>query len=437
MKSINTGKVAAVQMNSDQEKEVLLRINMRRLMETLEISNQVGSLPEGGLCRLALSDEDKVMRDHLCEWMTKEGLDVRFDDFGNIYGRREGRIPDAAPVLIGSHLDTQPEGGRYDGILGVLAALEVIRTLNERGIETERPIEVVNFTNEEGARFEPPMLGSGGIASLFRKEYIYGLKDKDGKYFGDELQRIGYVGEKKNRIEKAHRYVELHIEQGPLLENQGISIGAVEGVQGMTWLEVTLEGSSSHAGTTPMELRKDALQTACKIIHSLPIFAHEVDSETLVTVGRMQISPHSVNSVPGKVVFSVDIRHFDDTIRRQAVEFIQGKITMLATCDNIQVKIYNLWDIDATRFSPDVIEMIEQASQKYGYPYRRIVSGAGHDAKYINDSFPSGMIFVPSAGGRSHCQDEFTSQEDIEKGVNILLYVTLNLANQKLIDGGN
>src|SRR5690625_2886588 len=237
-------------------------INMRRLEEKINKSSSIGSLSNGGICRLALSDQDKVMRDIYVKWLIEAELEVKVDDFGNIYGIREGERNHLSPVVIGSHLDTQPQGGRFDGILGVLAALEVIQTLNDYKIETRRPINIVNFTNEEGARFEPSMMGSAGISGIFSKEFIHQRRDQDGKVFGEELERIGYFGSKENRLKDGYYFVELHIEQGPILEEEGIDIGAVTGVQGIKSLEIEVRGAYAHAGTAPMRMRKDALLAA-------------------------------------------------------------------------------------------------------------------------------------------------------------------------------
>lgn len=411
----------------------LLTINSARLRETFLASAGIGTLPNGGLCRLALSDEDKTMRDLYVDWLKEAGLDVRVDDFGNIYGRREGTDKEAKAVLFGSHLDTQPQGGKYDGILGVLAALEVIRTFNDHGIKTERPIEIVNFTNEEGARFEPPMLGSGGVAGIFQKSFVLGRKDQNGKSYGEELTRVGYSGDESNRaqVQRIYRYVELHIEQGPILERENLTIGAVEGIQGMTWLEVKLTGQADHAGPTPMNMRKDALVAAAKMIVEIQQTAKATDESATVTVGRIRAEPGAVNCVPGEVVFSIDVRHFDDSIKGKIVEMILEKISTIAAVEQVEIEVSTLWDIAATHFSPSIVKRVLEGAQAYGYTARRIVSGAGHDAKYVNDIVPSGMIFVPSIDGKSHCEEEFTPWEDIEKGTNVLLQVIQSLAQEK------
>ncbi|MFJ8265957.1 Zn-dependent hydrolase [Peribacillus asahii] len=405
-----------------------LTIDNKRLLQSIKASSIIGPTQNGGLNRLALSDEDKVMRDLFKQWMEEEGLQVRYDDFGNMYGRREGINNDDAAVLVGSHLDTQPNGGKFDGVLGVLAALEVIRVLNENNIKTKRPIEIVNFTNEEGARFEPPMLGSGGIANIFSRDFVYSIQDKDGKSFGEELEKTGYLGTEKNRANHIHRYVELHIEQGPVLENYRTNIGAVTGIQGMTWLEVKISGHSAHAGTTPLSMRKDALLMSSKMITLIHEIASQIDSNSLVTIGRISAFPGAVNCVSGEVVFSVDVRHPDDSIRENVVEVIRETLSTSAASENFGITISELWEIKTSHFSEDIVCLIEDAAKERNYSCERIISGAGHDAKYMNHIVPSGMIFVPSIDGKSHCEDELTLDDDLIRGTNILLDVTLSLS---------
>lgn len=407
-----------------------LTVNAKRLLKTIEESSSIGKTVKGGLHRLALTDEDKQMRDLFKSWMEDAGLSVRVDDFGNMYGKREGRNKEAASVLIGSHLDSQPYGGKYDGVIGVLTALEAIRVLDENQMDTERPIEIVNFTNEEGARFEPPMLGSGGIANIFTRDEVHSAKDKDGKSFAEELKRIGYLGDFKNRATNIHRYVELHIEQGPVLEKEKIPIGAVIGIQGMTWLEVKVIGRSTHAGTTPIALRSDALLVATKMIQSIQELVTQIDEYALLTVGRISASPGAVNCVPGEVIFSVDIRHYNNLTRGKVVETVREKLSMIAASENFGITVSDLWDIDTTHFSEQIIELIERAAEKRHYSCKRIISGAGHDAKYMNDFVPSGMIFVPSIDGKSHCEDELTLDEDIIKGAEMVLDVMVSLAGE-------
>ncbi|MCG7334999.1 Zn-dependent hydrolase [Sporosarcina sp. ACRSM] len=407
-----------------------MQVNIDRLKRTIDKSAQIGEIPGNGLCRLALTKEDKEMRGLFLEWMENVGLTTRVDDFGNIYGRREG-LSDLAPVVIGSHLDTQPNGGRFDGILGVLAALEVIHTLNDNGIETDRPIEIVNFTNEEGARFEPPLLGSGGLVGVFDKEFVYSRKDNAGKTFEEELNKIGYKGSIKNRLQRIHSYIELHIEQGPVLENKQIAIGAVEGIKGMTWLEIKVSGESGHAGPTPMAMRRDALMAASKLFVHIEEKAKSSDEDISMTIGRMSIYPNVANCIPGEVVFSLDVRHIDDQVRKEFVAEIKEEMEQICQQEQVQLEITDLWDINATAFHPEIIEQIVKSAKEFDCSVTRMVSGAGHDAKYINQIAPTGMIFVPSIGGKSHIESELTLDDDIEKGANVLLHCVLQLSGKE------
>ncbi|AKM19014.1 N-carbamoyl-L-amino acid hydrolase [Geobacillus sp. 12AMOR1] len=408
--------------------EKTLTINMERLMDTIEQSANIGRLPGGGICRLTLTNEDKQMRDLFTEWMNSSGLKVRVDDFGNIYGRMEGKKRDAEAVLIGSHLDTQPEGGRYDGILGVLTGLEVLRTIHENEIVLDRPVELVCFTNEEGSRFEPAMLGSGGLAGAFDKEYIYHIKDRSGRTFIDELVRIGYLGSEENRAKNIHSYIELHIEQGPILERENLDVGIVTGIQGMNWIEVKVTGETNHAGTTPMNMRKDALRTAVRIIDKVQELTQNMDGGALITVGRMSLLPNSINCIPGEVVFSIDIRHPEDEIRKNIVKRIEQTIQQIVNQDQTLVEYQTIMDISTTHFSEKLIKLISEGANKLGYTSKKMMSGAGHDAKFMSHIAPTAMIFVPCAGGKSHCQEEYTTGESIEKGARLLLYVVNQLA---------
>lgn len=403
------------------------KIQLKRLMSTINESAEIGKIPENGLGRLALTDDDKQMRDLLKKWMIEAGLEVRVDDVGVMYGKRKGKS-DKKPVLMGSHLDTQPNGGRFDGVLGVLSALEVVRTLNDFKIETERPIEIVNFTNEEGARFEPSMISSGALAGDFERDEIYQIKDRHGKRFGDELERIGYKGQADNRIQEPAAYVELHIEQGPILENEGISIGAVEGIQGEHAMEVVISGESGHAGTTPMNMRKDALAAAAEMMGDVETLAK--NQGTVATVGRLSLSPDVVNVIPGEVTFSVDIRHFNDQMMDELIRDVKHDIQVIANRRGVAVAVHDLWPTPTEHFDREIVRLIENISGEQGYSVKRMPSGAGHDAKYMNQLAPTGMIFVPSVEGKSHVESEFTKDEDIEKGANVLLHLIHCLANR-------
>jgi len=407
-----------------------ISINLERLMRTIEISGEIGELSKGGICRLALTDEDKQMRDLFVEWMKMIDLEVRVDDFGNIYGRKEGEDSSAPAILIGSHLDTQPEGGRYDGILGVLTALEVLTTFHEQNKVFNNPIEIVNFTNEEGARFSPPLLGSGGLSEQFTKEFIYSRTDANKNTFEEELKRIGYQGCKKNRINNIGSYLELHIEQGPILERNGLDIGVVTGIQGMSWMEVKITGKSDHAGSTPMNMRTDALQIATKLIQKITDFVVEYDNKALITIGRFIAYPNSINSIPSEVIFSMDIRHSNDTIKEYLTNIVMEKLNVMACAENASIEINKIWNAESVDFSDCLIQTISKNAKDLGYSNQKIVSGAGHDAKYMNKLGLTSMIFVPSQGGKSHCQEEFTSKNSIEKGANLLLYTVCQLAKE-------
>nr|WP_010531863.1 M20 family metallo-hydrolase [Lentibacillus jeotgali] len=402
------------------------KVNFKRLKYTIDKSSEIGKIPGNGLRRLALSDEDKEMRDLFKYWMKDSGLAVRVDDFGNMYGRREGDT-NQSPIVVGSHLDTQPSGGRFDGILGVLIALEAVRTLNDYGIETTRPIEIVNFTNEEGARFEPPMMASGGLAGTFSRDFIYTRTDREGKSYGDELTRIGYDGKQENRLKDFFAFIELHIEQGPVLEKENISIGAVEGIQGTNWLEVTVTGESDHAGPTPMDMRKDALTAASKMVSMIENKAKKYGVSA--TVGRFSVSPDVVNCVPGEVVFSLDLRHLDNDIRITALNEMKKEIEVIAANRDVSVNIKNLWDSETAVFNNVIVNMISETSNQYGYSVKRIPSGAGHDAKYMNDMGPTAMVFLPSVNGKSHDVSELTLDKDIEQGADVVFGVIQKLAN--------
>jgi N-carbamoyl-L-amino-acid hydrolase len=404
-----------------------LRVDSERLHKRLRTLSQIGATPGGGVTRLALSDEDKAGRDLLQTWMEEAGLEVRVDDMGTMVGGRPGDEA-GPPVLIGSHLDSVVRGGNFDGPLGVLGALEVVRTLNDHGIQTHRPVAVVNWTNEEGVRFEPAMMCSGVAAGRFDRDDVYDRKDRDGKRFGDELRRIGYQGDETNRPLPAAAYLELHIEQGPVLDAENIPVGVVGGIVGITWLEVTIEGQADHAGPSPMRLRHDALVAAAPIIAGVERLALEQDDIAVATVGRLTVEPNVINTIPGKVVFSVDFRHPDPAVLDAQVDRLEALVTTVARERDVHATIRCFWTSEPTPFNPDVIDKVVSAVESLGLPVRRVWSGAGHDAKYVADVCPAGMIFVRSRGGLSHCEAEYSAPADVEAGVNVLLGATLRLA---------
>ena len=404
------------------------RVNAPRLHASLAALAEIGSTPGGGVTRLALSDEDRAGRDLLRGWMEEAGLAVRVDDFGTMTGRRSGR-EDGPAVLLASHIDSVRQGGRYDGPLGVLAALEVARTLNDHGVETRRPIEVVNWTNEEGVRFEPAMTASGAVAGRFERGYVYGRTDRDGTRFEDELRRIGYLGDEANRPGPAAAYLELHIEQGPVLEDAGVAVGVVEGIVGITWSEVTVSGHADHAGPSPMPLRRDALAAAARLIVGAERFARET-SGAVGTVGRIAVEPNSINTIPGKAVFSVDFRHRDPRILDKLVARLEAMAALEADLRGVEIAVDRFWTSEPTPFAPEVVSAVSAAAEELGVPTRRLWSGAGHDAKYAQDICPAGMIFVRSKDGLSHSEAEFSSPEDIEAGANVLLHAARALADR-------
>jgi beta-ureidopropionase / N-carbamoyl-L-amino-acid hydrolase len=407
-----------------------IEINGERLHTSLRELAEIGATPGGGVTRLALSDEDKAGRDLLRRWLGEASLEIRVDDVGNMTGRRAGS-EDGLPLLLGSHCDSVVRGGKYDGALGVMGALEVIRTLNDHGIETRRPVAVVNWTNEEGVRFEPAMTCAGVAAGRFTRDYIYERTDRQGLRFEDELSRIGYLGDQNNRPLPAAAYLELHIEQGPVLEDAGLPVGIVNGIVGIIWSEVTIEGQSDHAGPSPMRLRKDALIAAAKVIEGVEQIARERDDIAVATVGRLNIEPNVINTIPGKVTFSVDFRHPEPAVLESQFERLNELVNDVANTRGVKATINRFWTSEATPFAPEVIAAVEQSCESLGLPQHHMWSGAGHDAKYVADVCPSGMIFVRSQGGLSHCEAEYSTPKDIEAGVNVLLHAALAFANAR------
>ena len=405
-----------------------LRVNAPRLHADLAALAAIGATPGGGVTRLALTDEDRAGRDLLRDWMDEAGLTVRVDDFGTMTGRRAGSAEGPA-VLLASHIDSVRQGGRYDGALGVLAALEVVRTLSDHGVATRRPIEVVNWTNEEGVRFEPAMTASGATAGRFTRAYVYDRTDRAGLRFEDELRRIGYLGEEANRPGPAAAYLELHVEQGPVLEDAGAPVGVVEGIVGITWSEVTVIGHADHAGPSPMPLRRDALAAAARLIVGAERFARET-SGAVGTIGRLAVEPNTINTIPGRAVFSVDFRHRDPAVLDKLVTRLEALAALEADLRGVDIAVDRFWTSEPTPFAPEVVAAVQAAADGLDIPAGRLWSGAGHDAKYAQEVCPAGMIFVRSQNGLSHSEREFSTPEDIEAGANVLLHAALALANE-------
>ena len=408
-----------------------LLINGERLRQSLEKFAEFGKTPNNGVTRLSLSEEDKQARDYLRSCFEELGLTVKIDDIGNMYGTLEGK-EDRPPIVIGSHMDSVKKGGRFDGILGVLAGLEIVRTLVDNGIKPKIPITVMNVTNEEGARFEPSMMSSGILSGKFNKEEMFAKTDVDGITFGEALKQIGYDGDEENRLKEATAFLELHIEQGPILEKEALSIGVVECVVGMVCYDIEVLGESDHAGTTPMGMRRDALFATNNIITELRERLSVIDEELVYTMGRINAYPNIHTVIPNRVVFSLEARHKDPEVIKK-VEAIIHDITKSqgALKEGCEVRVKKLWSRDTVWFDEKLLELLDQSAQRLGYSYKRMVSGAGHDAQFLQSIVPAAMVFVPSIRGKSHAEDELTTWEDCEKGVNVLLDTVLTLISEE------
>jgi len=391
----------------------------------LEEMGQIGyGGPEKGVTRLALSDEDKQARDLFVSWLREAGLEVTIDPIGNIFGLRKGATNEP-PVMAGSHLDTVREGGAFDGALGVLGALEAIRTLNDCGIHTHKPVAVACFTDEEGARFQPCMLGSGVVAGLIRLEEAYAKKDDAGISVREELERIGYKG--KEWL-KPGAYFELHVEQGPILDAKGISIGIVEGIQGIAWWQGKYQGEANHAGTTPLDMRRDALLGAAELVCFLRRLAGELGHDTRTTVGRLRPHPDIINVIPGQAHFTMDLRQYEEVLYEEGKRHAEQLVAQIASNRNLEYELEMVGDAKPVHFNPDMVNLIEEMAKKAAFSYMRIPSGAGHDAQYMRAICPTTMIFVPSIKGRSHCPQEKTDFEHAAKGATVLVNAILELA---------
>jgi N-carbamoyl-L-amino-acid hydrolase len=405
-----------------------LRIDAGRLASRLDALGAIGAIPGGGVCRLALSDEDRAGRDRVVGWMKEIGLAVTIDAIGNVVGVRAGR--DAGPpVMMGSHIDTVRTGGRYDGNLGVLAGLEVVQTLDDAGIVTRRPLAVAFFTNEEGARFNPDMMGSLVYVGGLSLETALATVGIDGRSVGDCLREVGYDGTPAVAPPGVHAYVELHIEQGPVLDVEGVTIGAVEGVQGISWTEFTVTGVSNHAGTTPMRMRHDAGYVACAIAHRAREIARELGGDQVATVGSINLSPNLVNVIANRAVLTVDLRNTDEGRLQDAEKRLHAFAADIARTEDVTLTHRTLARFEPVTFDPAVISLVEETARALGQSVRRMPSGAGHDAQMLARICPAGMIFVPSVGGISHNVREHTAPRDIEAGANVLLHTVLRLAS--------
>jgi N-carbamoyl-L-amino-acid hydrolase len=400
-----------------------LRIDADRLWDSLMQLARIGGTPKGGVCRLTLTDLDRQGRDTFIAWAKQAGLAVRIDGIGNIFARREGLDADAAPVVIGSHLDSQPSGGKFDGAYGVMAGLEVVRTLNDAGVKTSAPLEVAAWTNEEGSRFVPTMMGSGVFAGVYALDYALTQKDVDGVSVKTALEAIGYSG--AARPHRVGAYFEAHIEQGPVLEATATTIGVVQGALGQRWFDVVITGQDSHAGPTPMETRKDALLAASGLVLEVNRIATTFPDYARGTVGSMQVKPNSRNVVPGEVRMTVDLRNAKDATLSAMVDELKRRAQAIAAQCRVAIELREVVYFPPSEFAPELVESVRAAAKDLGYSHRDIVSGAAHDAVYLARVAPTAMVFVPCEGGISHNEIESARPEDIAAGCNVLLQAVL------------
>lgn len=403
------------------------RIDEARLWGALMTLAEIGATAGGGVCRLALSDEDKIARDLFVHWCREAGCRVRVDAVGNIFARRPGRNDALAPVMTGSHLDSQPNGGRFDGAYGVMAGLEVLRALNDAGIVTDAPLEVVVWTNEEGTRFAPSMMGSMAFAGLLHVQKVYEAIDAQGLTFGAELERICYRGEGLGGS-PIGAYFEAHIEQGPVLEEEGKTIGVVTGGQGQCWYDLVLEGQDAHAGSTPMARRRDALVGAAQIIQAVNRIGRSFPPGGCATVGHLSVRPNSRNVIPGGVDLSIEIRHPDDVKRKAMDRAVRAAVCEAAELGRLKATLVQVLDQPATQFDTRCVEAVREAAAREGHAHMDMISGAAHDAIAIACIAPTAMIFVPCAGGISHNETESATPQDLAAGCQVLMQAMLTAA---------
>jgi N-carbamoyl-L-amino-acid hydrolase len=403
-----------------------LRINADRLWGSLMELARIGATPKGGVKRLTLTEEDRAARELFCRWAREAGLSVSVDAIGNIFARREGADPSAAPVAMGSHLDSQPSGGKFDGAYGVMAGLEVLRTLNDAGVRTRTPLEVVSWTNEEGSRYTPVMMGSGVFANVFTLEHARSQKDLEGLSVADALARIGYAGSAAPH--KLGAYFEAHIEQGPVLEAEGKTIGIVQGALGQRWYDVTVTGQDAHAGPTPMELRRDALLGASRLVQAVNRIAREFPDYARGTVGFMQVKPNSRNVIPGEVLTTVDLRNAKASTLDAMCEALRHAASAIEAECRVTIELRENTYFKPCEFDSTLVGGVRRAAAGLGLSHRDIVSGAGHDAVYVARVAPTAMIFIPCEGGISHNEIESATPADLAAGCNVLLHAALATA---------
>ena len=405
-----------------------LQIDPVRLWDTIHETAKFGATPKGGVRRLTLSQEDKQVRDWFRRACEEAGLEVQVDTLGSMFGLRRGRDMSKPPIGLGSHLDTQPTGGKYDGVLGTLAALEVVRTLNDAGIETEIPICICNWTNEEGSRFAPAMMASAAYVGDFTTDDILSRKDAEGVTVGQALDSIGYRGATPVGTQKFSGFIELHIEQGPILEAENKTIGVVDSGQGVLWYDGKITGFESHAGSTPMPLRRDALATLSEIVLAMESIARKHGPKAVGTIGEAVIANPSRNVIPGEIAFTVDCRSADGAIMDALDRELRAAIAEIASRRKVDVQLDLVWRKPPTHFNAKFVDAVEKAAEKLGYSHRRITSGAGHDACNLNTVMPAAMVFVPCKDGVSHNELEDATQADCAAGANVLMHTVLALA---------
>jgi N-carbamoyl-L-amino-acid hydrolase len=402
-----------------------LKTDSGRLWDSLMTTAAIGGTAKGGICRLTLTEHDQRVRAWLEAQVEALGCTVVRDDMGVMFARRAGQRGDVRPIAIGSHLDTQPTGGKFDGNLGVLAALEVLRTLHEAGYETFAPVDLVNWTNEEGARFSPPMLASGVFAGVFAREWACARTDAEGVSFGAALEALRERGDEPCGQHPLSAFFELHIEQGPILEAEGLDIGAVTGVQGMRWFEVTITGQEAHTGATPMHLRRNALLGAARLVEKVEAIARAHAPLAVATVGSMRVKPNSPNVVPGEVFLTVDLRHPEAAVLEAMEGELQAAFGEVCNPLGLSVVATRVWDQPPVVFDADCVAAVRGAAEGSGFKVRDMISGAGHDAAYVARVAPTAMIFVPCRGGISHNEAEFSTQEQCAAGAQVLLQAVL------------
>ena len=404
-----------------------LKINQERLWNSLMEMAVFGATEKGGCARLTLTDLDKQARELFIQWCKDAGCTISVDQIGNIFATRPGKNMGLPAVGTGSHLDTQPTGGKFDGVFGVLSGVEVLRTLQDNNIETEAPIEVSVWTNEEGSRFAPAMMGSGVVSGRLDLDTILATEDIDGIKVGDELKRIGFAGDVPASGRAYTAFFETHIEQGPYLENEEKIIGVVTRGQGQRWYDVTITGRESHAGTTPMHLRKDALAAASELVLAVQKLAN-AHKPGCGTVGFMEVFPNSRNTIPGRITMGVDLRHPDDDMLSKMDAALKVCLAELETTADVSIELDPYWYYAPVDFNTECIEAVREGAESHGFDYMEIIAGAGHDACYVNDFAPTSMIFTPCKDGISHNEIESTTTEECAAGCNVLLHAMLKMA---------